>query len=128
MKMDSYHWKVFIVKITKCCKSIYTIFDDLFSTHFIFSIISNRICVDSLKRYHLLSNVNARKSLLGVRDVNEDSKIGTFRLRPKQLEKLGVAVCEINYRRYRALWLGNKAKYLKESIGKYAQKTDQALD
>lgn len=88
----------------------------------------NRVCVDSLKRYHLLSNISARKSLFGVRDVKEELKIGTFRLRPKQLEQLGVSVCEINYRRYRALRPSHKAKYLHESIAKHAQRTDQASD
>lgn len=102
---------------------------DCHLTDFFFLIFPNRVCVDSLKRYHLLSNLSARKSLFGVRDVKKDKKIGTFRLRPKQLEQLGVSVCEINYRRYRVLGLERKLQYLEESIAKHAKKkTEQTTE
>lgn len=91
-------------------------------------IYSNRVCVDSIKRYHLFSNFSARKYLFGVSNISDDMKIGAFRLRLKQLEQLGLSVCEINYRRYKNLRLGNKSKYLQENITKCATQTDHTLN
>lgn len=54
-------------------------------------------------------------------ELTEYSKIGVFRQRPKQLEKLGLAVCEINVRRYKTLPVTMKPKHLRNSILKSAQ-------
>lgn len=82
----------------------------------------DRICVDSIKRHHLFSNVASRKFLIGVREITDEMKIGAFRLRSKQLESMGVAVCEINYRRYKNVQMGKKYQYLQEKISKCEHK------
>lgn len=51
-----------------------------------------------------------------MRNIMEDSKLGAFRLRTKQLEELGVEVCEVNYRRYESLRMSTKAYYLENVI------------
>lgn len=61
-------------------------------------------------------------------ELTEDSKIGMFRQRPKQLEKLGVTVCEIYYRRYKTLPFYVKKDHLRKSILKYANNYDELLD
>lgn len=80
-------------------------------------IYSSRVCVDAVKRYHLMSNVSARSYLFGVRTIWEDAKLGAFRQRPKQLNQLGISVCEINYRRYASRILPEKKlEYIENSI------------
>lgn len=81
-----------------------------------------RICVDSIKRHHLFSNIASRKTLIGVREITDEMKIGAFRLRSKQLESMGLAVCEINYRRYKNVQMGKKYQYLHEKITKCGYK------
>lgn len=72
--------------------------------------------MDSIKRHHLFSNVSSRKYFVGIREITDEMKLGAFRLRAKQLESMGLAVCEINYRRYRNVQMGKKYQYLQERI------------
>ncbi|XP_031625241.1 uncharacterized protein LOC116341948 [Contarinia nasturtii] len=85
-------------------------------------------CIDSLKRHHLFSNMTARKFLIGIQNINEESKLGAFRLRSKQLEELGIEVCEINYRRYEALRMSHKAAYIVENIKNHAIKRNHNME
>lgn len=115
--MDLSHLIQFhVVKMNNCKYSnrCFTIEDNLFKNGH--SFFSDRICVDSLKRYHLFSNVTARKKMVRIREIRDEMKIGTFRLRRKQLEALGLFVCEINYRRYKNILHDKKFTYLQESI------------
>lgn len=60
--------------------------------------------------------------MAGIQEITDDMKIGAYRLRRKQLESLGLSVCEINYRRYKNIRMGNKYNYLQESITQCGQK------